>query len=312
MVSSSPLFLPSSLTHSRGESGIGNWKLIIRDNVVNEYSGNFTDFHLKLWGEAIDASKAVLLPMPSEADDSNHGLPEPVPTTSASAATTSVSPLPTSTSIATQPTDHPDRPIKPKPSSTSTTGSPADALNTPAKPSVSSVSTATSSALPSASAAPSSWLPGWLPSFGFGPKTTVWMYGAAVLIVSFCVGLGIYFYWARRQRLRENARDNYEFDLIRDDEAAEGLTGGSGAAAGKMGQRRAGELYDAFAAGSEDDDEGEFSEVEEGAYRDREQGAGSERWERVRGMESEHHVIGGDSESDDEEAVDEKTGMRGT
>jgi len=288
------------LTRTRGESGIGTWKLIIRDTDVNEHSGNFTDFHLKLWGEAIDASKAVLLPMPSETDDDDHSLPS-IPTTTASVATTSVSPIPTvtPTSEAPLPSDHPDRPVNAKPSATAETGN--TDLHDPVKPS-SPPDTTTPSPSPSASAVPSSWLPGWLPSFGFGPKTTIWMYGAVVLIVAFCSGLGVYFYIARRKRLANRARDNYEFDLIRDDEETEGLTGG---VAARGGRRRAGELYDAFAAGSDEED-GPFSldEEEEGEYRDAERGEGAGL------MDTEHHVIGGDSESE-EENIDEKGGGGG-
>ena len=107
--------------------------------------------------------------------------------------------------------------------------------------------------------------------------------------MGFCIGLGIYFYLARRKRLRNSARDNYEFDLIRDDEETEGLTGG-------RTKRRAGELYDAFAAGSDDEDG--LSVVDEGSeeYHDV-AGAGKVR----RSMEAEHHVIGGDSDSESEE-----------
>ncbi|KFY65801.1 hypothetical protein V496_02322, partial [Pseudogymnoascus sp. VKM F-4515 (FW-2607)] len=141
--------------------------------------------------------------------------------------------------------------------------------------------------------------PGWLPSFGFGPKTTIWIYAAAVLIVGFCTGLAIYFYLARRKRLRNSARDNYEFDLIRDDDEAEGLTGG-------RPKRRAGELYDAFAAGSEDED-GSSDGEEGGEYRDV-AGGGKVR----RSMEAEHHVIGGDSESESEEDErGEKAALKG-
>lgn len=123
------------------------------------------------------------------------------------------------------------------------------------------------------------------------------MYGALALIVAFCVGLGVYFYMARRKRLASMARDNYEFDLIRDDEEAEGLTGGLAA---RGGRRRAGELYDAFAAGSDEED-GPFSldEEEEGEYRDAGRGEGAGL------IDKEHHVIGSDSEN--EENTDEKS-----
>lgn len=127
---------------------------------------------------------------------------------------------------------------------------------------------------------------------------------------------------ARRKRLRNNPRDEWEFDLLQEDEA-EGLNGGAGggrtAGAGKRGarNRRAGELYDAFAAGSEDEYESE------GEYEDDvgHQGAagvtgvvegGDEREKRLyesdEDTSEEQHVIG-DDESADEEELNEKSGQ---
>lgn len=119
--------------------------------------------------------------------------------------------------------------------------------------------------------------------------------------MGFCIGLGVYFYLARRKRLRNSARDNYEFDLIRDDEETEGLTGG-------RPKRRAGELYDAFAAGSEDE-EGLSDVDEEGEeYHDVAAGGGKAR----RSIDAEHHVIGGDSDSESEvDERGEKDALRG-
>ena len=90
---------------------------------------------------------------------------------------------------------------------------------------------------------------------------------------------------ARRRRLRNNSRDSYEFDLIAEEEA-EGLTHG-GAAGGRRqkGKRRAGELYDAFAAGSEDEEDFDDFDEEDG-YQDKDA--------------EDQHVVGGDD--DDEEA----------
>lgn len=252
---------------------------------MNEFSGNFTDFHIKLWGEAIDPAKANLLPLPNANDDDDHDFDKPSSTISATVSTTSLNPISTSTAPPIT-TDQPNRPVRPKPTSTLT------ASSSPTAPSGDLAASST--------AAPSSWLPGWLPSFGFGPKTTIWIYAAAVLIVGFCTGLAIYFYLARRKRLRNSARDNYEFDLIRDDEEAEGLTGG-------RPKRRAGELYDAFAAGSEDEDG--LSDVdEEGEEYHDVAGGGKVR----RSMDAEHHVIGGDSESESEDDErGEKAALKG-
>jgi kexin len=87
---------------------------------------------------------------------------------------------------------------------------------------------------------------------------------------------------ARRRRLRNSSRDNYEFDLVADEEA-EGLTRG-GAAAGmrQKGKRRAGELYDAFAAGSDDEDFEDFDDEDGVDYQDK-------------------HVVGGDDDEDMED-----------
>ena len=108
---------------------------------------------------------------------------------------------------------------------------------------------------------------------------------------------------ARRKRLRNNPRGEWEFDLLEEDEA-EGLNGGGrmGAKGGKGGKRRAGELYDAFAAGSEDESEEEYEDGLEG---------GDEREKRLYEDDDEgsgKHVIGDDEDEEDE---DEKGAQRG-
>lgn len=261
-----------------GEKGVGTWTVVLKDTVVNENNGTFVDFHLKLWGESIDASKAVLLPMPNEHDDDNHA--EIVSTTTIAGITQAVTPLPTASSLPGNPTDHPDRPVNAKPSNTA------------------SPDTATGTAAPVATTSAHSWLPSFFPTFGVSSKTQIWIYGAAGLILSFCGGLGIYLYIARRKRLRNNPRDEWEFDIIEDEEA-DGLTSNTrGPGAGKKGgKRRAGELYDAFAAGSDEESEGEYADE-----------GGDEREKKLYDDESDgegHHIIG--EESDAEEEQDEKS-----
>lgn len=257
-----------------GESGIGTWTIIVRDSIVNEHNGTFVDWHLKLWGESIDATKATMLPMPSEHDDDNHD--QIISTTTAIGATTSMAPVaaPTS-SLMANPTDHPDRPTKP--SGTEDQNTSPTATSSPA---------ATTSAT-------SSWLPSFLPTFGVSSKTQVWIYGAAALILIFCAGIGAYLYMARRKRLRNNPRDEWEFDLLEEDEA-DGLSG-AGKMSGKKGsKRRAGELYDAFAAGS-DESEGEYSDAEDLG--------GDEREKRLYESDEDgngKHVIGDDDDDEDE------------
>ena len=272
-----------------GESGIGNWTVMVKDTEVNEHSGTFIDWRLKLWGECIDASKATLLPMPTDHDDDNHD--EEAPTTTTIAGTTaSITSTPTSTTEAQgNPTDHPNRPVNAKPSTTDTEGE---------------------TAAPSESETSSAWLPSFFPTFGVSSKTQIWIYGSAALILTFCIGLAIYFYLARRKRLMNNPRDEWEFDLLEEDEAL-GLTSrGRKGTRGKGGKRRAGELYDAFAARSEsesDDGRGYEDDEEE---EDEGMGVGDEAEKRLYEIEdndseggSGKHVIGDD---DSEDEGDEK------
>ncbi len=263
----------------RGESGIGTWTIIVKDSVVNEHNGTFVDWHLKLWGESIDESKATLLPMPSEHDDDNHA--EIISTTTIAGATTSMTPVaaPTS-SLMANPTDHPDRPINAKPSGTEDENTSPTATGSPA---------ATTSAT-------SSWLPSFLPTFGVSSTTQVWIYSAAALILIFCAGIGVYLYMARRKRLRNNPRDEWEFDLLEEDEA-EGLNGGSKIGGKKGGKRRAGELYDAFAAGSDEESEGEYVDGDEGS---------DEHEKRLYDDSDDGKHVIGDDEDEEAEGGDEK------
>jgi len=239
----------------RGESGIGEWTVILKDTQVNEHNGTFIDWKLTLWGECIDASKQDFLPMPTEHDDDDHEV-----TTTASVATTSISlgSSPTGGSVA-NPTDHIDRPVNEKPSAT------PSAIDTPT---TSPTSTASSSA--------DQFLPSFFPTFGVSKRTQIWIYGALILIVIFCGGLGAYFLVQRRKRLRNNLRDDYEFEML----DGHDLDGGpNGAVNGKKPKRRAGELYDAFAGES---DEELFSDADEGYRDEAEPDGGQEEEERGR------------------------------
>ncbi|KAE8441609.1 hypothetical protein EG329_004618 [Mollisiaceae sp. DMI_Dod_QoI] len=259
-----------------GESGIGTWTIVVKDTMVNEFNGTFVDWHLKLWGESIDASKATLLPMPSEHDDDNHD--QIISTTTIAGATTSVTPVSTPTTMMANPTDHPDRPINVKPSGTTE-----------------DETTPTSTSSPAATTSASSWLPSFFPTFNVSSKTQIWIYGAAALILIFCCALGIYLFMARRKRLRNNPRDEWEFDLLEEDET-EGLTGGGKKGTKKGGKRRAGELYDAFAAGS-DDSEAEYLDDNEG---------GDEREKKLYESDDEGKHVIGDDEDEEEDGHNEK------
>lgn len=238
--------------------------------------------------------------MPNDDDDINHDGKHP--TTSVVIETTSVAPVKTGLPTAV-PTDvGGDRPVPPK-------LLPSDKPNATSSPTGSgSAIPAESSAAAQPSATPAGWL-SWLPTFGFGPKTTAWTYGALGLIIAFCGGLGVYFWWARR-KAKNDLREGYEFEMLREEEEGEGLNG-NGAKVG--GKRRAGELYDAFATGSDDEPFASDSEdeVNDQAYRDRSNedvGAGRGTGDAAFGvigatesMDRERHVLGGESnkESDD-------------
>ncbi|KAG5929098.1 hypothetical protein E4U42_007132 [Claviceps africana] len=246
-----------------GEKGVGKWTLVIRDTKENKHQGTMVDWHLKLWGEALDASKATKLPLPTEHDDDDHNKVE---TISVPAATSTLGGLPseTDTPPVDNPADHPHRPTKP---------TPAPAVDDAAKPG------APPSATPTAQ---SSWI-NKFPTFASSKK--VWIIGAASLIGIFCLGIGLYMWVARRRRLRNNPRNNYEFELL-DEEEADGLKNGEKGPGGR--RTRGGELYDAFAGGSEDE-EG-FDE-----YKDR----SAERLTREADEEDDQYVVG--EESDDED-----------
>lgn len=260
-----------------GESGIGTWTVVVKDTQVNDHNGTFVDWKLKLWGESIDPSKAAVLPMPEETDDDDHDA-----TTTVSATTIIHTDVPAPTAPLVNPTDgsHPDRPINAKPSDTEAE------VTEPASAAPTSTSAAPAETTGASSATDNGWLPSFFPTFGVSARTLVWIYGSLALIVVFCSGLGVYFWMARRKRIRNSPRDEYEFDLIQEDEA-EGLNPGK-----KGGKRRAGELYDAFAAGSEEEFSDDDDDAAEG-YRDRV-------------SEQEHHVIG----DDEDEELDEKSASK--
>ena len=97
--------------------------MIVRDTVKNEHTGIFEDWHLKLWGEAKDAKKAKVLPLPEEDDDADHDKPQS--TISVPAATTSAHSVEATapTQPPGNPSGHHERPTKPGKPSPSNTGS---------------------------------------------------------------------------------------------------------------------------------------------------------------------------------------------
>jgi kexin len=234
-----------------GETGIGTWTVIVKDTNVNELNGTFTDWRLNLWGECIDPIIQELHPMPDEHDD-DHGTAIP------DISTTSIAPS-SQTDLPATPTDHIDRPTKPKPDASGT--------NTLATQPSTMIPTSTSEAevAEPTHTVSDSFLPSFFPTFGFGAKTQIWIYGSIVLIVLFCAGLGAYFLFQRRRQRRQNPRDDYEFEVL-DDDDPDAPAGMNGHAAGKTGKRRAGELYAAFR--ESDDDLFSDEDEDEEQYKD--------------------------------------------
>ena len=220
-----------------GEDGVGDWTVVVKDTNIDKNTGSFTDWRLKLWGESIDGSKQELLPLPNDYDDDDHDSED------ATVGTTSVA-VPTMTGQPPgNPTDHIDRPNISKVSSTT-------AVPTPTEAPSESEDNATSS--PSPTASNGSFLPHPFPTFGTSKNTQIWIYGSAVLIVAFLAGIGGWWYYMRRKRARWMSRDEYGFEMVEGNDADEDLNGGAAASGGRR-NKRAGELYDAFAEGSDED-----------------------------------------------------------
>jgi kexin len=231
----------------RGEKGVGTWTIIVKDTNLNGQNGTFIDWRLNLWGEAIDASIQELHPLPDEHDDDHETAPAIIATTSISA-----DPASHSTPPPGNPTGHIDRPTKPKPG---VEPSPTDG----SAPIPTSEPDTTSSSAPDATHTYSdTFLPSIFPTFGVSKKTQIWIYGSLAVIIVFCVGLGAYFLVQRRKRLN-STRDGYEFEMVNTEDEDEA------ARKGLRRPRRGGDLYNAFAA---DSDEELYSDDEDDRYED--------------------------------------------
>ncbi|KAL2005632.1 hypothetical protein VTN00DRAFT_10125 [Thermoascus crustaceus] len=231
-----------------GESGIGNWTVVVKDLKVNEFSGVFIDWRLNLWGEAIDGSNQQLHPLPNEHDD-EHTIEDAV------VATVSIDTGETKTEPPSVPTDHIERPVNEKPSS-------VEAVPTATAPAATTGADEAAASAAAETASSDSFLPSFFPTFGASKRTQVWIYASLALIIIFCIGLGVYFFVQRRKRLRNNPHDGYEFEMIDDEEDGQALNGQAGAK-----RRRGGELYNAFAG--ESDEELLSDEEDDEPYRDR-------------------------------------------
>ncbi|KAK5153530.1 hypothetical protein LTR04_006205 [Oleoguttula sp. CCFEE 6159] len=257
-----------------GEDGLGSWTVIVKDTNFNGHNGTFVDWRLRLWGECIDPKIQGLSPLPNDTDDDDHDV------TSAVVSTTSVSVTRPTGDVPGDPTDHISRPVNQKPTSTaSSTTTTSSSSSSSSSPPTATPSATTTSTPPPTTTAPSDaettippssekshFLPSIFPTFGVSARTQIWIYGAASLILIFAISLSIYAFLARRKRRQLNPRDDYEFEMLGDDDLdGEGGGGGDagragGGAGGMRAKRRAGELYDAFAEGSDDE---VFSDGEE-------------------------------------------------
>lgn len=192
--------------------------------------------------------------MPEENDDSDHDV------ISAEASTATISTGAAATAHA-NPTDHIDRPVNAKPTPNTTPDADVKPTAT-VSPTASSAASTVATASPTPSLA-DNFLPHYFPTFGVSKRTQIWIYGAFAIIVLFCAGLGTYFFVQRRKRIR-NSRDDYEFDVIVDEDAT---SGANTAGKGRRVKKRAGELYDAFAGESDEellsDGESQYKDVEE-------------------------------------------------
>ncbi|KAK5116295.1 hypothetical protein LTR85_009267 [Meristemomyces frigidus] len=244
------------------ESGIGTWTVILKDTNVNEHSGTFTDWRLKLWGESIDADSQSLLPMPTEHDDDDHDEVH-VP----AVGTTSVA-VPTETGApAGNPNDHPHRPVNSKVSATATTSATQSTSTAEPPPTDDDkVPDPDTTATPTPSPTDAgNFLPRPFPTFGVTKSTQAWIYGSSALILIFLVALGTWYIRMRRKRRWMN-RDDYSFEMVNPDghdddgDQAPALNGhangqaNGGRANGGKPKQRAGQLYDAFAPDSDEDE----------------------------------------------------------
>ncbi|OKL60181.1 hypothetical protein UA08_04842 [Talaromyces atroroseus] len=232
-----------------GESGEGVWTVIVKDTAVNEHHGVFTDWRLNLWGASADAASQQPHPLPDEHDD-DHNIEDAVYATVSIKPHTKTTPAPTAT-------DHAERPVNQKPTNTE-----AKPTATPEVPTPIEDEETAPTAEPTETAS-SSFLPSFLPTFGATPHTQVWIYASIVLILIFCIALGVYFYVQRRNRLRNNPHDDYEFEIIDDEDDAQVPL------AGRRGRRRrGGELYNAFAEESDEELLSENDDDDEVPFRD--------------------------------------------
>ncbi|KAI5847198.1 peptidase S8/S53 domain-containing protein [Morchella snyderi] len=246
-----------------GEDGVGTWTVIIKDGMENDVTGTLVDWRITLWGEAIDAAKAKLLPLPgvNEAED-NDVASSPISTLTPAVKTTRLpTSTPTTPAMPTEnPTDHVTRPVNEKPGNEDTptatiTESPAVATNVLSE----------GEAVDEGINQNASYLPSFLPTFGVSAKTQVWIYGAFAVIAVFVGVVASYLFIQRKKQRASKDGMDYEFAVLNDEDELEGTGPGEhGRGAMVGGRRKARDLYDAF--GASDDEEELFSDSDEKGY----------------------------------------------
>ncbi|KAI6865279.1 hypothetical protein KC338_g5178 [Hortaea werneckii] len=243
-----------------GENPVGKWTVVVKDALVNEHKGSFTDWRLRLWGESIDGDNQDLLPMPTEHDDDDHDQDIHYP----GATTTSVAMHNQTGAPPGNPSDHPNRPVNSKVKTSSTAvATPTQTILPPVedeKPASSSSPSPSPSASPSPTSSPTSehLLPHIFPTFGVTKTTQAWIYGSLSLILIFLVAFGAWWYRQRRKR-HWMTRDDYSFEMVghdEDDSRGDGTRAAAGGASGN-GRPKAKQLYDAFAPDSSEDEFGD-------------------------------------------------------
>lgn len=222
-----------------GDTGIGQWRLVVGDHDNLDATGVFKDWKMTLWGESLDESKAVPLPLPGES--------EPVEDEEEEVATVA--------SPSVDITTAPPAPSKAPP------GAPGDVV-TPVRPVLSKVKPGAVSPSASVPTTVTQPLPepveGSPSRFAWWSKRAIWLYVALATILTFVVIMSGWI-WIQFRRRAMTSRDNYEFKELRSrtDTSAPETRGGY----------TANDLYDAFRV-SDDDEDGEDEDADNGGLRD--------------------------------------------
>lgn len=215
-----------------GESGVGQWRLVVGDHDHPEATGVFKDWRMTLWGESIDESKAVPLPIPGESQIEE----ESPPATIVNPVEVSTAPAPERPTPTTEIDDDmkPERPVLSKPTQ-------AASPHTP---------------LPTTIIQPLPEEEDTVPSkFDWLSKKAIWIYVAIASIISFISLIGIWV-WIQKRRNGRLSKDHYEFKELQ--------TNKGSSTSDSAGQSYvANDLYDAFRVSDESDDEGSRDSLDE-------------------------------------------------